>query len=77
VHRKLSSLRFNEKARGEDSLLQESRNDGPMVLFARSTSDWPIAYIESGPSRIRPHDVVYAQDSCALAAYDRGTDEDL
>src|SRR5215831_20620169 len=32
-----------------------------MGLFARSTSDWPIAYIESGPSRIRPHDVVYAR----------------
>ena len=32
-----------------------------MGLFARSTSDWPIAYIESGPSRIPPHDVVYAR----------------
>jgi hypothetical protein len=88
VHRKLLSLSFIEKARGEDSLLQQPRNDGdahvgkvddeldgldaPMVFFAKSTSYWPIACIESGPSRIRPHDVAYAQDSCALAAYGKG-----
>src|SRR5262249_52906709 len=41
-----------DRARGEGSLLQQPRNDEPLVFFARSTSYWPIAHIESGASPI-------------------------